>query len=66
MRLLQRKILQVEVEKILVVMGDVTIGKTYSNEYICGYIYCVRIYNRALSEEEIKHNYEIDKERFGI
>lgn len=49
-----------------VVMGDVTIGKTYSNEYICGDIYCVRVYNRALSEEEIKHNYEIDKARFGI
>ena len=26
----------------------------------------VRIYNRALTEEEIKHNYEIDKLRFGL
>ena len=24
------------------------------------------IYNRALTEEEINKNYEIDKERFGI
>ena len=29
-------------------------------------VYSVRIYNRCLTEEEIKHNYEIDKARFGI
>lgn len=28
--------------------------------------YSFRIYNRALTEEEINKNYEIDKERFGI
>ena len=31
-----------------------------------GTIYCIRIYNRALTEEEIKQNYEIDKQRYGI
>lgn len=31
-----------------------------------GYIYCIRVYNRALTEEEILLNYSIDKERFGI
>lgn len=31
-----------------------------------GTIYSVRIYNRALTEEEIKENYEIDKIRYGI
>ncbi len=29
-------------------------------------VYSVRIYNRCLTEDEIKHNYEIDKARFGI
>ena len=29
-------------------------------------VYSVRIYNRALTEEEIKHNYEIDEQRFKI
>ena len=29
-------------------------------------VYSVRIYNRCLTEEEINHNYEIDKVRFGI
>jgi hypothetical protein len=28
--------------------------------------YCVRVYTRALSAEEIAHNYEIDKARFGL
>ena len=27
--------------------------------------YCVRLYNRALTAEEVAHNYEIDKARFG-
>ena len=31
-----------------------------------GEICAIRIYNRALTEEEIKHNYEIDKLRFGL
>ena len=31
-----------------------------------GEICAIRIYNRALTEEEIKHNYEIDKIRFGL
>ena len=29
-------------------------------------VYSVRIYNRCLTEEEIQHNYEIDKQRYGI
>ena len=29
-------------------------------------LYCFRIYNRALTDEEIRANYAIDKERFGI
>ena len=31
-----------------------------------GYIYSVRVYNRALTDEEVAHNYAIDKARFGI
>jgi hypothetical protein len=31
-----------------------------------GGIHSVRIYNRALTAEEIAHNYEIDKARFGL
>ena len=29
------------------------------------YFYCQRIYNRQLTDEEVKHNYEVDKARFG-
>lgn len=31
-----------------------------------GEIYAVRIYNRALTEDEINKNYQIDKKRFGF
>ena len=39
--------------------GD-AIYKTY------GQVYCVRLYSRALTAEEIARNYEIDKRRFGL
>lgn len=31
-----------------------------------GTIYCVRIYNRALTEEELKENFKVDQQRYGI
>lgn len=38
-----------------------------SNNYrVKGKIYSVRAYNRVLTEEEIKHNYEVDKARFNL
>ena len=36
------------------------------NTSYSGEVMAIRIYNRALTEEEIKHNYEIDKLRFGL
>ena len=30
-----------------------------------GRYYCVRVYNRELTAEEVAHNYAIDKARFG-
>ena len=36
------------------------------NTSYSGEIMAIRIYNRALTEEEIKHNYQIDKERFNL
>lgn len=47
--------------------NDLYIGKPISdNYYFTGKIYSVRIYNKALSQEEIQQNYEIDKTRFNI
>ena len=37
-----------------------------NNRTLNGIIYAVRVYNRVLSEEEIKHNYEVDKARFNL
>ena len=36
------------------------------NRTIYGSVKSVRIYNRVLTDEEIKHNYELDKARFKI
>ena len=33
---------------------------------LIGAIYCVRLYSRALTAEEIAHNYAIDKARFNL
>ena len=39
---------------------------TSNNYRVKGKIYAVRVYNKALTEEEIQHNYKVDKFRFGI
>ena len=43
-------------------------GWQYNNQNrtIYGSVKSVRIYNRVLTDEEIKHNYELDKARFKI
>ena len=50
--------------------NHVMIGNTYQYDYSSahfnGYIYCVRLYSRALTADEIAHNYKIDKERFNL
>lgn len=39
----------------------------YANGWrLKGKIYSIRVYNRALTKDEINHNYEMDKKRFGI
>lgn len=44
-----------------------SIGRWYNQySYSNQNIYSFRIYNRALSDDEIHHNYLIDKARFGI
>lgn len=34
--------------------------------WLNGKVYSVRVYNRALTDEEVRKNYEIDKIRFGV
>ena len=48
-----------------------SIGSIYPWNINCDYrfkgnIYSIRIYNRKLTEKELKHNYEVDKNRFNI
>lgn len=37
-----------------------------AGDYLTGKIYSVRVYNRALTTAEIKHNYEFDKLYYGL
>lgn len=37
-----------------------------SNNFLNGKIYSAAVYNRALTVDEVRQNYEIDKERYGI
>ena len=47
-------------------VGYTVTGKmrVFTNQPCHGH--CLRIYSRALTAEEIAHNYEIDKARFGL
>lgn len=46
----------------------VTIGKAsyYDSPHIKSLIKNVKIYNRALTDQEIQHNYKLEKERWGL
>ena len=48
------------------VLGGNPLAGSGADAQFKGTIYSVRIYNRALTEEEIKENYEIDKQKYGI
>lgn len=48
----------------LFMLGAYRIGDERYPYY--GPIYCIRIYSRKLSAEEIAYNFAIDQERFGI
>ena len=43
----------------------VVVGGTMNNPLMCD-IHSFRLYSRALAEEEIRHNYEIDRVRFNL
>lgn len=44
----------------------VLLGKRSTGNHFKGKIYAIRIHNRALTNEELLYNYEIDKERFRL
>ena len=48
------------------IIGGNPLAGVGANAQLKGTVYSVRIYNRALTEEEIKQNYEIDKQKYGI
>ena len=47
-------------------IGANPIGSTVNMEYYNGKIYSVRVYNRALTEEEVLHNYLYDEQNFKL
>ena len=46
-----------------IIIGGEDVSTYYNSNII---LYSVRIYNRALTEDEIEQNYKVDKIRFGI
>lgn len=46
--------------------GEVLLGKRKTGNAFKGKIYAIRLHNRALTNEELLQNYEIDKIRFGL
>jgi uncharacterized repeat protein (TIGR01451 family) len=44
----------------------ITIGSHYLSKYFQGDIALVRIYNKALTQEEVSYNYNSEKDRFGF
>ena len=44
------------------------IGKSayYNSEFLSSIVKSVQIYNRALTNQEIQHNYKLEKERWGL
>lgn len=48
--------------------ASTAIGKTYYRDDRCfgGKIYCIRIYNRQLTEAEVLANYAVDRSRFSL
>ena len=67
-------ILKPDIEKIKIKENELQVGGTRyfdseTNKYIeenlfSGYIFCIRIYNRVLTDEEREHNADIDLARF--
>ncbi|MDD2181169.1 MAG: prepilin-type N-terminal cleavage/methylation domain-containing protein [Bacilli bacterium] len=45
--------------------NDFTIGKDHETNTTAAYIYAFRLYDTALSDEDIKNNYQIDMNRFN-
>lgn len=50
----------------IMMIGANPAGNAVQQEYFVGKVYAVRIYNRALSEDEVLHNYQVDKRRYQM
>lgn len=51
---------------LVTTMGASQVNDTGYGNFLNGIIYSTKIYNRALTPEEITHNFQIDKLRFNI
>lgn len=61
------KKINVTIDKDFENSGNIlSLGSVQNKHYMLVDYYAFRIYNRALSEDEIHHNYILDKKRYGI
>ena len=49
----------------VIMLGTNPNGSSADNEFFKGKIYSARMYNRVLTGQEVKNNYEVDRLRFG-
>ena len=54
------------VENTVVSIGSNPVGSEIGTALYKGYVYSAKIYNRALTEEEVLQNYEYEQERYNI
>ena len=50
----------------IIALGTNPKAENAKGSFLNGKIYSIRVYNRALTEEEVLNNYKIDKARFNI
>ena len=53
------------INNTVLALGVNPTGSSAEASFFNGAIYSVRMYNRALTEQEVKNNYEVDRLRFG-
>ena len=52
--------------KMIMALGENPDGENTGSNFFNGTIYSVRIYNRALTDDEVMQNYKIDKMLYGV
>ena len=59
-------VIKAPINNTALMLGANPSGPTTATDFTQMNLKQIKLYNRALTEDEIQKNYEIDKERFGL